>query len=607
MTDYNIIYRILNKTHVSIENENYLKNITKKAIKRWMNIIRGHKMIDTEYNIEIVVGYENIEEDQLCKIEMHDPIYMGLSPISRGGHIYLNINKINYFQTKIEYKEEIHTTGYITMCHEIGHILGFGYFFNKNINFNNETHNLINKIGNNYIYIGKKGLEKYNKKFNIEGKGIPLESEGIIGESIIHYKSGYVDYNQNDMIYLTNVLEINGIQHPGLNNELMCGNMKQSYPILSDITCGIMEDIGYVIDYSNIEEYNSYETTGLKETDDEIIYYYDNDLPTSLKCNRNKGFIKLIPNHGNINPGNLNLDMKMGELNIIGVVAHKKEINEWDEVAINKVFSFALDKLYIKQYNPTTLNLIDLYDKFKIDSNNPLYLILENKEELIDEKIERKGDYKFGDVPFLFDGKNNILKIVFHYIGPKTTSYNIIKSSIKINNYNENDKNNYNYPKIINTSNHSSYYYNNNGIKTYIIDSKINKDQKYEILIDTIRMPNGTHNFTFHIDFLNDNDSKDNILNGTFQKNENYVKLPKSKKRNNQRNNNNKNDDFIDEIVNMRPIIPENTIFGNNNFQVLGILGIIIVALLAILLFYLLNHNDENDENDENENNNEQY
>lgn len=587
MKNYNIIYRISNKTHVSIENENYLKNITKKGIKRWMNIILGHTMIDIEYNLEIIVGYENIEHDQLCKIDMHDPIYMGISPISRGGHIYLNINKINYLQTKIEYNGDIHTIGYIIMCHEIGHILGFGYFFYKNINFNNISINIINKIDNNYIYIGKKGLEKYNKIFNIDCKGIPLENDGIIGESIIHYKSGYVDYNQNDIIFLTNVLEINGIKHPGLNNELMCGYMKQSYPILSEITCGIMEDLGYIIDYTNIEEYNPYETVGLKDTDDELIYYYDKDLPTSIKCNRNKGFIKLIPNHGNINPGNLNLNMKVGELNIIGVIAHKKNINEWYEIQINKVFSFALDKLYIKQYNPTTLNLMDLYDQYIIDSNNPLYLLLENQKELIDDKIEIKGDYKYADIPFTFDGKNNILKIVFHYIGPKTTSYDIIKSSIKINNYNEKDKNNYNYPKIINSSKHNIYYYNNNGIKSYIIDTKINKDQKYEILIDTIRMPNGTHNFVFHIDYLNDIDSNDNILNGTFQKNENYIKLPKSK-----RNNiNDKNDNIID----MQPIIPENTIFGNNNFKVLGILGIIIIALLAILLFYLLNNNEDKD------------
>ena len=76
---------------------------------------------------------------------------------------------------------------------------------------------------------------------------MPLENDGGPGTSIVHPEEGYEEGGSENNRYF------NGVFHPGLDEELMTGwteKGKNSIKLpLSRVTIGMIEDLGYVVDY----------------------------------------------------------------------------------------------------------------------------------------------------------------------------------------------------------------------------------------------------------------------------------------------------------------------------------------------------------------------
>jgi hypothetical protein len=82
--------------------------------------------------------------------------------------------------------------------------------------------------------------------------GLPIEDNGGSGTVDVHPEEGLENEVSSDTRY------INGIFHPGINEELMTGWMEGSptdTPI-SRVTLGFLEDMGYIVNYSDAESFS---------------------------------------------------------------------------------------------------------------------------------------------------------------------------------------------------------------------------------------------------------------------------------------------------------------------------------------------------------------
>jgi hypothetical protein len=90
--------------------------------------------------------------------------------------------------------------------------------------------------------------------------GIPIEDDGGDGTAHVHAEEGHVDYGYGDIS--SNDRYINNIWHPGLENELMTGWSEDDASMpMSKITLGLLEDIGFSINYDKVEMYNATPTS----------------------------------------------------------------------------------------------------------------------------------------------------------------------------------------------------------------------------------------------------------------------------------------------------------------------------------------------------------
>ena len=86
--------------------------------------------------------------------------------------------------------------------------------------------------------------------------GIPIEDDGGSGTAHVHAEEGTVNYGYGDVS--TNDRYIDGIWHPSLENELMTGWSEDDASMpMSKITLGLLEDIGFTIDYTKVEIFNA--------------------------------------------------------------------------------------------------------------------------------------------------------------------------------------------------------------------------------------------------------------------------------------------------------------------------------------------------------------
>lgn len=152
----------------------------------------------------------------------------------------------------------------VTLVHELLHMLGIGIHDSWDNNLfigNNNTNNL--------FYTGNKGLEKYldllsDNNISTAGIiGIPIENNFGYGSVDVHFEEGLNDNFDNENRYH------NDIWHPSIPGEIMTPYVNVSIHqfnknYISILTLGILEDMGYTVNYES-----KYVT---KSEDVEILY-----------------------------------------------------------------------------------------------------------------------------------------------------------------------------------------------------------------------------------------------------------------------------------------------------------------------------------------------
>ena len=103
-----------------------------------------------------------------------------------------------------------------------------------------------------FFYGGINGNSEYKKCFpSLKLTYMPIENNGGPGTAEVHPEEGEEgDISVNDRFY-------NGVLHPGLDHELMTGFAETTnVPLpLSKVTVGLVEDLGYSVNYINADKF----------------------------------------------------------------------------------------------------------------------------------------------------------------------------------------------------------------------------------------------------------------------------------------------------------------------------------------------------------------
>lgn len=150
------------------------------------------------------------------------------------------------------------TQYYYVVLHELGHILGIGPFWSSSspIYAPITSYTDANDSTTKYYYTGTNAFNQYKSYLSSDLSnaviGLPIEDNGGSGTAEVHPEEGLESVVSSDTRY------INGIFHPGINEELMTGWMEGSptdTPI-SRVTLGFLEDMGYIVNYSDAENFS---------------------------------------------------------------------------------------------------------------------------------------------------------------------------------------------------------------------------------------------------------------------------------------------------------------------------------------------------------------
>lgn len=155
------------------------------------------------------------------------------------GNVYpyrgiVQMNTLNWQNQKDVIKKDKYSLAYYTVLHEIFHVFGIGTLWDSLVNDSRE-------------YTGVNALREYRNVVGNQELGfIPIEDDGGIGTADGHPEEG------TGMVRMKN-----GITYPGLDRELMTGyseSIDNEPMILSRITVGFMEDLGYTVRYEGADE-----------------------------------------------------------------------------------------------------------------------------------------------------------------------------------------------------------------------------------------------------------------------------------------------------------------------------------------------------------------
>ena len=143
---------------------------------------------------------------------------------------------------------------FYVLVHEIGHILGIGSVATWGLSGTPITSYVDTDGETKTYYTGTNALREYKSylpQIASQLIGIPMEDDGGSGTANVHAEEGHEGATSSNDRY------INGVFHPGLDDELMTGWLESSPTTtpLSRISLGFLEDIGYTVDYNLADEY----------------------------------------------------------------------------------------------------------------------------------------------------------------------------------------------------------------------------------------------------------------------------------------------------------------------------------------------------------------
>jgi len=266
---YNMfIVNILNTANVTTAVYDEYKAIIYDAFTKWETITTGVKNVAfSNFKIRITVDIAVLGQGTLGSTnveQIYDTNYtsgVSVTTTSLPGKAYgttlfpykatMTLSSTEIVRIKNIVAPSGKTHLYYVVLHEIGHALGIGpfwMFYQYGV-----TNAPLALSGGTLYYQGVNALREYRNAFNNQNLiVIPLENNGGNGTMNVHLEEG----TENGMSRNNRVL--NGILHPGLDQELMTGwaeDASVDMP-LSKITCGLLDDLGYVVNYNNADGYN---------------------------------------------------------------------------------------------------------------------------------------------------------------------------------------------------------------------------------------------------------------------------------------------------------------------------------------------------------------
>jgi hypothetical protein len=242
--------------------------IVNMAAARWEGIIK-QKTTSNEYDLSINIRFDSsLSSNILGQAGVSGYKRVNGQYIPSDGIMILSTN--NWNNQKLTLKSNGVSHAYYTVLHEMGHILGIGTMWSNNV--------LLDTDGN---YIGVNALREYR---SIVGDNtipfIPVENDGGSGTAGYHPEEGM----EPGVSFDNRVAYVDDKPHalPGLDRELMTGwaEIDAEPEPLSVISVGMLQDIGYVVDYSLADDYRIFNIDGTKHqnatsgllTTGEILY-----------------------------------------------------------------------------------------------------------------------------------------------------------------------------------------------------------------------------------------------------------------------------------------------------------------------------------------------
>jgi hypothetical protein len=207
-------------------------SIVNEAVSVWKSKISGFSFPEFDHDMEISI-YMTTQNENILASAATTHVKNG---IPYKGNVWLN--SVNWDSQKQFIKETGLSNAYYTLLHELGHVFGIGTEWSRFIT--------------DGFYYGENAVREYRKAFNNNNLiALPIEDNGGQGTAGGHPEEGV----EGELS--TNSRMLNGILHPGLDNELMTGwaettNINEP---LSNITIGFLDDLGYSVVYNQTPQF----------------------------------------------------------------------------------------------------------------------------------------------------------------------------------------------------------------------------------------------------------------------------------------------------------------------------------------------------------------
>ena len=381
-------YSITNSSSISID-----ESIIIKAVDRWDSVIKKTPL-DSIYGVSkgtypLTIDFEiaNLSAGVLGQATIQTAAVQDLNQSTTtdaSDNVYPTSGKISfsadYYQSiSTDTRDDGNSTFYFVVLHEIGHVLGIGPLFG----YNNSPHvSYVENGVTKYYYIGTNGLREYRNYFNNQSLvGIPIEDDGETGTVNVHPEEG----SNGSLTY--DIRDINGHFHGGLNTELMTGWVEGGTTMmpLSRITIGMLDDIGYEVDYLQADVYMGFTAAMQLSANSNIVCFLEGTKICCLNDENSETYkpieqlkvgdyiktfshgyipICLIGNKNMINPNNT-----IREKNRL-YVCKPDEYNElFEDLVITGCHCILKDELTEKETIETNIEMGNIYrteDKYRL-------------------------------------------------------------------------------------------------------------------------------------------------------------------------------------------------------------------------------------------------
>ena len=263
-------YRIYDQTNTYESGSNkYLQyqNDLRDAINKWDSIISPNSTYfnTAPYNythdisIDIDIKDFDVDHDTQMDIYVTNYVYFGF-PASYGktfptaGKFDIDFEFIDEVKNTI--REDGKSSLFYLFVHGVGHLLGIGTFWGANLD-NDPVLSTTEDDGSVGYYYKKatNAFSKYTKYYPIDAAnfiGLPIEDDGGQGTANYHFEVGF----SNTSLVSAEDRYVGEILHKGINmTEVMTAWTKENTltQYVSEISVGILEDIGYSVDYTKAD------------------------------------------------------------------------------------------------------------------------------------------------------------------------------------------------------------------------------------------------------------------------------------------------------------------------------------------------------------------